>query len=177
MQLCLIWAQARNRAIGRENTLPWRLPEDLQHFKATTIGCPVIMGRKTFESLPNGALPGRENIVVTRNPAVFNAPGARAVASLEEALAAVGHVERAFVIGGAELYALALPYADWLFVTEIDIDVPSADAFAPEIPLSFFTYRMHPYQTSRTELPYRFVEYRRGLAENKSPIPDDWYRA
>jgi dihydrofolate reductase len=161
MQLCLIWAQAHHRAIGRANTLPWRLPEDLQHFKSTTIGSPVIMGRKTFESLPNGALPGRENIVVTRNPDAFNAPGARAVASLEDALAAVAHVEQAFVIGGAELYALALPFADRLFVTHVDVEVEGADAFAPEVPLSFLTYEFGPLQTSRTQLTYRFIEYRR----------------
>jgi len=164
MELCLIWAQARCRAIGRANTLPWHLPEDLKHFKATTLGCPVIMGRKTFESLPGGALPGRDNIVVTRSPQDFATRGARAVGSLDEALASVAQAERAFVIGGAELYALALPLADRLFITEVEIDVPDADAFAPELPLTFFTYRLSPRQVSRTQIEYRFTEYLRGFA-------------
>jgi len=159
MQLCLIWAQAQHRAIGRNNTLPWRLPEDLQHFKATTMGSPVVMGRKTFESLPGGALPGRANVVVTRTPEAFSAPGASAVSSLEDALNQVMDSPKVFVIGGAELYRLALPYADQLVVTEVDVDVPDADAFAPEVPASFELDTAGEWQTSRTGLRYRFLTY------------------
>jgi dihydrofolate reductase len=161
MQLYLIWAQARGRAIGRNNTLPWRLPEDLRHFKAATLDRPVIMGRKTFDSLPGGALPGRDNIVVTRDPASVTAAGVQVVTSLEDALALAAGAERVFVIGGAELYRLALPLADRLLVTEVDIDVDGADAFAPVVPLSFLTYKVDDWQTSRTQLRYRVIEYRR----------------
>lgn len=161
MQLCLIWAQAQHRAIGRDNTLPWRLPEDLQHFKAATMGRPVVMGRKTFESLPGGALPGRANIVVTRTPAVFNAPGTAAVTSLEDALNQVMDHSQVFVIGGAELYRLAMPYADQLVITEVDVEVPGADAFAPEVPTDFELETAGEWQTSRTGLRYRFLSYTR----------------
>ena len=120
--LTVIAAVARNGVIGRDNALPWHLPADLKRFKALTTGHAVIMGRKTWESLPEKfrPLPGRQNIVVTRN-AGYAAAGATVVNSLADAVAAASGSE-AFVIGGAELYAAALPHADRLELTEIDAD-------------------------------------------------------
>ncbi|MCK9380065.1 MAG: dihydrofolate reductase [Sulfuritalea sp.] len=118
--LTLIAAVARNGVIGIDNRLPWRLAADLKHFKALTLGHAVIMGRKTWESLPASfrPLPGRHNIVVTRD-AAYHAAGATVAASLPAALSAA-ESDEAFVIGGAELYAAALPLADRLQLTEID---------------------------------------------------------
>lgn len=116
-RLSLIAAVAANGVIGSDNALPWRLPEDLKRFKALTLGHPVIMGRKTYESIGR-PLPGRRNIVVTRN-ASYRAEGAVVVTSLPAAVAAA-QSDEAFVIGGAELYATALPLADRLQLTEID---------------------------------------------------------
>ena len=133
-RLGLIWAQAHGRVIGRGGALPWRLPEDLEHFKRTTLGCPVIMGRRTWDSLPPRfrPLPGRQNIVLTRN-SDWNADGAQRAASLDEALQLAAGAPRAWVIGGAQLYAAAIARADELRITEIDLDVPDGDAFAPAL--------------------------------------------
>ena len=125
---------ARTRAIGKQGELLWRLPEDLKRFKALTSGHPVIMGRKTWESLPERArpLPGRTNIVVTRQPE-YEAPGAVVTDSLEAALAAAARADGAdevFVIGGGELYAAALPRASRLYLTLVDSDA-EGDAFFP----------------------------------------------
>ena len=114
----LVAAVAANGVIGAGGKLPWRLPEDLRHFKALTLGHPVIMGRRTWESLALRPLPGRENIVVTRSPG-YEAPGAHVAASLEAALALCAGEAVAFVIGGGELYQAALPLADGLVLTEI----------------------------------------------------------
>lgn len=132
-RLILIAAVARGGAIGRGNELPWHLPEDLKHFRATTQGAPVIMGRRTWESLPPRfrPLPGRHNIVVSRDPH-WSADGACRAGSLAEARAAAGDAPRVFVIGGAELYRAALPLADELLLTELDLAVPDADAFFPD---------------------------------------------
>lgn len=119
-RLFVIAAVAHNGVIGAYGKLPWRLPEDLKHFKALTLGHPVIMGRRTWESL-KGPLPGRENIVVTRTPG-YEAPGASVAASLEGALALCAGEPLVFVIGGADLYAAALPLADGLALTEIQRD-------------------------------------------------------
>jgi dihydrofolate reductase len=117
-QLCVVAALASNGVIGARGGLPWRLPGDLKRFKALTMGHPVIMGRRTWASIGR-ALPGRRNIVVTRQTE-FAAPGAEVAASLEDAIALCGGAALAFVIGGAELYAAALPIADALELTEID---------------------------------------------------------
>jgi dihydrofolate reductase len=119
-RITVIAAVAANGVIGRDNALPWRLSEDLKHFKTLTMGHPMIMGRKTWESLP-GRLPGRPHIVVTRNPG-YRADGATVVHSLPAAIAAAGDADEAFVIGGAELYAQALDIADQLQLTEIAAD-------------------------------------------------------
>jgi dihydrofolate reductase len=137
MALNLIFARARNGVIGHNNTLPWHLPEDLAHFKATTLGQPVIMGRKTWDSLPVKfrPLPGRMNIVVTRQTD-WHSDGAHVVHSIDEALQACPTQAQPWVIGGAELYRLAMPLATRIVVTEIDADY-EGDAFAPELDASW----------------------------------------
>ncbi len=126
----LIVARARNGAIGIANAMPWHLPADLAHFKRTTLGRPVIMGRRTWESIGR-ALPGRRNIVVSGTPG-FRAEGAEVVGSLAEAWRAVEGAEEAFVIGGARLYAEALPQADRIYLTDVAGE-PAADTFFPAL--------------------------------------------
>ena len=134
MRLALIWAQSENGAIGRSGRLPWRLPKEMAHFRRMTLGKPVIMGRRTFESL-DGPLPQRTNIVLTRRED-FDAPGVKTATSLAEALAlaeSVAHidaVDEAVVIGGAEVYAQALPIADRLYVTLVHAEL-EGDTFIP----------------------------------------------
>jgi len=130
MKRSLIVARARNGVIGRDNALPWHLPADLAHFKALTSGHPIIMGRRTHESIGR-ALPNRHNIVVTRNRD-WSAPGCTASPSLEAAFAAAAPATEAFVIGGSALYEAALPLADHIYLTEIDADIPGDTVF-PEI--------------------------------------------
>jgi dihydrofolate reductase len=133
MPVILIAAVARNRAIGRGGALLWTHPDDMRHLRAATMGHPVVMGRKTWDSLPERfrPLPGRRNLVVTRQ-LHWQASGAEAFASLEAALAAAGaDSKRVFVIGGGELYAAALPVADELLLTEIDAEF-DGDSFFPE---------------------------------------------
>ena len=139
MKLSLVWAMAQNRVIGRNNSLPWYLPEDLKYFRRITMGKPVIMGRKTFESIGK-PLPGRTNIVITHNPK-FQAEGVNCVHSIEaalglcESLAEIDGTDEAMVIGGAEIYSLALPMADRLYLTQVHADV-EGDAFFPELDYS-----------------------------------------
>ncbi len=132
-RLSMIAAMASNRAIGIDNKLPWRLPADLQHFKALTMGKPMIMGRKTWESLP-GLLPGRPHIVITRDRD-YSAEGAEVVHSLEEALASYPDVEELMLVGGANLYAQGIQIASCLYLTEIATEV-AGDAFFPEIDMT-----------------------------------------
>lgn len=152
--LSLIAAVARNGAIGKDNTLLWRLPEDLKFFKRTTLGCPVIMGRKTWDSIGR-ALPGRRNIVITRNPA-WQAEGAEAFHDLESALAATGNAEKVFVIGGGELYSQALPKANELILTEIDADF-TGDTFFPAWDRADFTEISRESHTAELGWTYDFV--------------------
>lgn len=156
--MVIVAAVANNGVIGKDNALPWHLPEDLRHFKALTSGHAVIMGRKTWESLPARfrPLPGRHNIVVTRNPA-YAAPGATVVASLEEALR-LDIDATAFVIGGAELYAHALPLADRLELTEIDADI-DGDARFPAFDRRAWREEKREAGTSADGLRYAFVSY------------------
>lgn len=136
VKLCLIVARAENGVIGKDNDLPWRLSDDLKHFKATTQGCPIIMGRKTWESLPRQPLPGRDNIVLSRD-AQYAAPQARvftsALAAVEtaRALARVAGKAEIFVTGGSAVYAEALPMADRLYITEVETTIVG-DAYFPE---------------------------------------------
>jgi dihydrofolate reductase len=131
MPLHLIYARARNNVIGKNGDLPWHLPEDLAHFKRTTLGQPVVMGRVTWESIPEKfrPLPGRSNVVVSRQ-ANYPAQGATVVSSLPDALALFPKDEVVWLIGGAQLYAQGLPLASQVVVTEIDADF-EGDAFAP----------------------------------------------
>jgi dihydrofolate reductase len=125
----IVVARADNNVIGAEGTLPWRLPRDMRHFKAVTLGAPMIMGRKTFESLP-GLLLGRRHIVVTRDPA-WRRDGVDVAHSVEAALALAGG-ERVSIIGGAEIYRLFLPIADVIHLTEVHLE-PPGDTFFPEL--------------------------------------------
>lgn len=156
-QLALIVARARNGVIGRDNTLPWHLPEDLAHFKRTTMGKPIIMGRKTFESIGR-PLPGRRNVVVTRNAAWQHA-GCETAASLDEALARCADADVAFLIGGAQLYAEAMPRADRLIITEIDADIDGDAHLAAPDPAHWRETSRAPQPESASGLRYTFVEY------------------
>ncbi len=159
MKLHLIWAQARNGVIGINGTLPWHLPEDLAHFKRTTLGAPVIMGRKTWDSLPPQfrPLPGRVNIVVTRQ-ADWQADGALRAGSLAEAGTLCPANTDAWVIGGAEVYAQALPLAHTAVVTEIDADY-AGDAHAPAFGPDWVEVS-RTVHTAASGLRYSLVTYR-----------------
>jgi dihydrofolate reductase len=152
----LVAAVAANGVIGANGKLPWHLPEDLRHFKALTLGHPVIMGRKTWESLGK-ALPGRENIVVSRAPG-YDAPGASVAASLEGALALCAGEPVAFVIGGGELYAEALGLADGLVLTEIQRDF-AGDARFPDYDRAAWRETQRKPQTAADGLRFDFVLY------------------
>jgi len=158
MELKLIYARSRNGVIGHEGRLPWHLPADLAHFKQTTLGQAVVMGRKTWDSLPERfrPLPGRTNIVITRQ-AHWQAQGALVAHSLSEAMALCPSPGPLWVIGGAEIYAQALPLASTVVVTEIDIDV-QGDAHAPELGPSWKAKSQQVHQTE-TGLRYSFVTY------------------
>lgn len=143
VKLCLIVARARNGAIGKDGDLPWRLSDDLIHFKTTTRGSPVIMGRKTWESLPVQPLPGRDNIVLSRD-GQYSAPRARVYTAMPTAIAAGRALAAAagkpefFVVGGEAIYAAALPFADRLYITEVDTEI-DGDAFFPDFDAGAFT--------------------------------------
>ena len=136
MEISLIWAMAENGVIGRDNTLPWRLPKDMRHFMTVTMGKPVLMGRKTFESM-KAALPGRTNIVMTRDT-TWRRDGVKVVRSLEEGLALaeqqalIDGQEELMVIGGADVYRLSLPRATRLYVTHVHAS-PEGDVIFPEV--------------------------------------------
>lgn len=158
--LTLIAAVARNRVIGRGNDLVWRSPEDMARFKAATLGHPVIMGRKTWESLPPKfrPLPGRRNIVVTRQ-ADYVAPGAEVAASLPAAAALAGDGE-AFVMGGGELYAEALSHADRLLLTEVDF-APAGDTFFPAFTAAEWRETARERHVDAQGIAFAFVTYTR----------------
>jgi len=165
MKLALIAAVDRQRAIGRAGGLLWRESADQQHFRRVTMGCPVIMGRKTWDSLPERfrPLPGRRNVVVTRN-AAWQAAGAESVASLDAALSLLQDAPRVFVIGGGELYALALPRADELVLTEIDVAFENADAHFPAF--AGFTESSREAHLASDGTRYAFVTYQRQPQES-----------
>ena len=156
--LTLIVATERHNGIGIHNALPWRLPEDLAFFKRTTTGHPILMGRKTFESIGR-PLPNRRNIVITRNPA-WQHEGVDTAGSLQQAADLAGDGE-VFVIGGAQIYADALPLATRLIVTEIDADF-ACDAFFPAIdPAVWKEVSREPHQSAEQGFAYAFVIYLR----------------
>ncbi len=158
--LSIIVAMASNRTIGINNTLPWRCPEDLKHFKALTMGHHMIMGRKTFDSIGK-PLPGRTTVVVTRNRE-WQIDGCIIAHSLEEAIAACTGDDEIFIVGGAELYAQALPLVDKLYITEIKQDV-EGDAHFPEFNCADWQEISHEKRHQETPqlLEYHFVTYSR----------------
>ena len=158
MILTIIAAVGSDGAIGSGGNLAFYVKADLRHFKELTMGCPVIMGRKTFESLPKGALPGRRNIVITRN-AGFSVPAVETAASVDEAITLAGDVPQAFIIGGAEIYRQTIDRADRLEITFIDAECPGADTFFPSIdPERWVVTSESPAETDpSTGLVYRFV--------------------
>lgn len=155
-RIYLVAALARNSVIGASGKLPWHLPEDLKHFKKLTLGHPVIMGRRTWDSLGK-PLPGRENIVISRKTG-FEAPGASVAASVEAAIALCAGEPAAFVIGGAEIYAAALPLADGLVLTEIDRDYEGDTRF-PDWDRKCWRATQKETHTSAEGVRFDFVLY------------------
>ncbi len=159
MQLTLIAALDRDFAIGKGNALPWHLPADLKRFKALTMGKPVLMGRKTADSLGR-SLPGRRNLVLTRHgTAPFE--GMQSVASIQQALDAVDGVDELCVIGGGEIFNLAMPMATRMHLTWVDTLVADADAFFPRFDADQWTItHRHPHPAdAKHALPFEFVDY------------------
>ena len=159
-RLSIISAMARNRTIGINNSLPWRLPEDLKHFKALTLGHHILMGRKTFESLP-GILPGRPHVVITRNQD-FQASGCVVAHSIDEAIALAGNDEEIFFIGGADLYRQALDYAQRMYLTEIQSDF-AGDAWFPEFDRNVWQESSREKHQAESGLLFDFVVYDKKL--------------
>ena len=158
--ISIIAAVDRHMAIGYENKLLFWLPNDLKRFKALTTGNTIIMGRKTFESLPKGALPNRRNIVLSTRPDTL-CPGPEIFPSLEEALKHCEQDEQIYIIGGASVYRQALPLADALCLTEIDAEAPQADAYFPEVSPEIWQEKSretHPIDDQHP-CPYAFVNY------------------
>lgn len=160
MTVTIIAALGRNRVIGKDNRMPWHISGDLRRFKALTLGHPVVMGRKTFQSIGK-PLPARDNVVITRSHA-FAAPGCRVVHSLAEALVAAGAASEVFVIGGEQIYALALPLADRLQLTEVDVST-EGDAYFPDFDRSAWRELCRESHTTEgsEHLRYDFVTYER----------------
>ena len=160
MELALIYARAANGTIGKDGTMPWHLPEDLAHFKQLTTGCPVVMGRKTWDSLPARfrPLPGRRNIVITRQ-GDWNQNGVQHASSLREALQMCEQDATVWVMGGAQIYAQALHLADRVEVTEIAQDF-EGDAFAPVLGPEW-TQAVRKDHVGAGGLPFSFVRYLR----------------
>ncbi|GAA4406494.1 dihydrofolate reductase [Quisquiliibacterium transsilvanicum] len=169
-RVTIVVARARNGVIGHRNALPWRLPEDLRHFKAVTTGHAILMGRRTFESIGR-ALPGRRTIVVTRNPD-WRHEGCERAASLDEAIAIAARpgpdpaiaTDEVFVIGGAQLYREALPRADRALVTEIALE-PEGDAHFAALAPPHWTLRASRAEVSASGLAYRIEDWERSRAE------------
>ncbi|MDQ3121033.1 MAG: dihydrofolate reductase [Actinomycetota bacterium] len=159
MKVSLVAAVARDGVIGLAGGLPWRIPEDAQRFRALTMGHPVVMGRRTWDSLPDRfrPLPGRRNVVVTRNRA-WRASGAEQVVSLKSALALLDGEAQVFVIGGGELYAESLPLADELLLTEIETEL-EGDTFFPAWERKDFVESSREEHVSEGGIPFAFVKY------------------
>lgn len=157
-KISLIVAMAKNRVIGKENEMPWHLPADLQHFRKTTLDKPVIMGRKTYESIGR-PLPKRHNIVISQN-ADYKVEGCDVVSSLDEALQQAGAVEELFIIGGGFLYAQTIDRADKLYLTFIDLDV-GGDTYFPEYEHLNLTQiaSEHHQKDDKNPYDYEFTEF------------------
>ncbi len=162
METAVIVAMGRDRAIGRDGDMPWHIPADLKRFKALTMGHPVIMGRRTWHSLPKGALPGRRNIVVTTDGG-FRPEGAETASSPEEALALCAGDPMPFVIGGGRIYKAMLPFATRLYLTLVDAEFHDADTWFPEFSQTEWvpTGEEMPPEGEAGGLRYRFVNLRR----------------
>ena len=160
-KVSVVAAVARGGVIGREGTIPWRIPEDSRHFRDLTLGHAVVMGRRTWESLPERfrPLPGRRNVVVTRNPE-WSATGAERAGSLPDALALLADEPQVFVVGGWKLYAEALPLADELHLTEIDAEF-EGDVVFPSFDLTVFAEVSRERRTTEDGTPLAFVTYAR----------------
>lgn len=158
--ISIICAVAQNGAIGYQNQLLYHLGADLRRFKALTMGQTIVMGRRTFESLPKGALPGRRNVVLTHNTS-YNAPGADLYPSLKSALASVAQDADVFIIGGASVYAEALPLAERLCLTEVLATPKEADVFFPQFDRKAWreVAREHHEADERNAVPFDFVDY------------------
>lgn len=156
--ISIIVAITRNNAIGRKGDLLFHISEDLRQFKSITMGHPIIMGRKTFESFPNGALPGRRNIVISRQQD-YTAPEIEVFGSLTDALNTLSDADETFIIGGGEIYRQALPLCTKLYLTEIDIEITDADTFFPEIKSDEWTVitQSDTKQDPRSGVNFRFT--------------------
>ncbi len=164
MKITIIAAVAQNRAIGRDNKLIYWLPDDLKRFKALTTGHTVLMGRRTFESLPKGALPNRRNIVLSRSGNLF--VGCDTYPSIEEALAHCSKDEDIYIIGGAGIYNQMLDRADRLCLTEIKDTPKGADAFFPNYSGWVECHREKHHKDDRHAFDFDFVDYQKGLCRN-----------
>ena len=167
--ISIIAAVDRKRGIGYQNRLLFWLPNDLKRFKALTTGNTIIMGRKTFESLPKGALPNRRNVVLSTQKDLI-CPGTEVFPSLEEALSSCQPDEHVYIIGGASVYRQALPFADTLCLTEVDAEAPQVDAYFPEVAPTVWQEKSresHPAD-EKHPCPYAFVDYIRRKNQSSS---------
>ena len=161
--IAMIVAVAKDGVIGADNDIPWYCPADLQHFKRTTMGAPVVMGRKTYESLKIQPLPGRRNIIISRNPE-YQAAGCDVFSSIEAAIEQLAAVDKIFIIGGAELYKQMLPKAQELYVTQVDVTV-AGDRYFPEISAQDWQLRSERDFQADEKNPHamRFQYYQRSV--------------
>lgn len=160
-RVAAIVAAGNKGAIGRRGDLPWHIAEDMRRFKSLTMGHPVIMGRRTWESLPKRPLPGRRNIVVSRNPD-FRAEGAETAPSVEAAIALCAADEIPFIIGGGEIYAAAFPLLTEILMTRVDTSVEDADTFFPTVSTDEWSLSEESEpMVSAKGLPFRFLKYLR----------------
>lgn len=160
-RIVVVAAVAKDSAIGKDNTLLWHIPEDMARFRAITAAKPVVMGRLTWDSLPAKVrpLPGRRNLVVSRSVSAL--PGAEVFAHLDAALAACATEPEVCIIGGSDIYRLAMPVADTLALTEVDATYPHADRHFPEWPRDQFVEAFREEHVSTTGLGFAWVDYRR----------------
>lgn len=165
--IAIIVATAARNAIGAAGSIPFRISGDMKRFREVTMGRPIIMGRRTFESLPSGALPGRHNIVVSHR-ADYHPDGATVAPSLSEAIAiaAAGHPDEIMIIGGGEIYSQALGSTSRIYLTEVDADYPDADTFFPELDMADWAVEevSEPMTDPKSGLGYRFITLRRRRA-------------
>jgi len=161
MKISMIAAMTEDRVIGIENTLPWKLPNDMKWFRQKTLGKPIVMGRKTFESFGAKPLPGRTNIIITRDQS-YQAEDSIVVYSIEEALKAAGDVDEVMIIGGASFYEQMLPKSDRLYLTFVEADL-EGDAWFPELDLNDWNEveSIHHEKDEKNAYPHRFVIFDR----------------